>query len=81
MIIYIRKGKERKEIMYSKLVYKDGQCANTFRVFVFPSDKKGNIDLAAEHNEIITGRSAAASRCHQILKEFKDNGWEVEAMK
>ena len=81
MITYIRKGKERKELMLSRLEYKDGQCACTFRVLVFPSNKRGNIELTAEHNEIVAGKEAAVITYHRILKGFKDNGWEVEAMK
>ncbi len=80
MITYIRKGKERKEIVLSRLQYLYGQCSRTFRIMVLPFAKNGNADLAAEYNEIYS-KDAAAVAYHRILKEFKDNGWEVEAMK
>lgn len=80
MITYIRKGKERKELMISRLDYTDGQCVRTFRVMVFPCNKNGSADLAAEYNEILS-RDAAALAYHRILRKFKDDGWEVEAMK
>lgn len=80
MITYIRKGKERKELMISRLEYVDGRCAGAFRVMVFPFSKNGSADLAAEYNEIFS-RVAAVIAYHRILKKFKDDGWEVEAMK
>lgn len=81
MITYIRKGKERKELMISKLEYHGSPLEDTYQIIIFASDRKGNIQLTGEQEQTVKGKKEAYLTYYRALKKFKADGWEVECMR
>ena len=81
MIIYIRKGKERKELTLGKKLCDSGQVSGVYEIIVYPSSSKGFIQLNAEKREAIKGKKEAFLAYYRILNGYRKEGWEVEEIK
>ena len=78
MTTYLKKYCKRKEIVTGKADLAGDQAVSIYRTLVLPSDKKGHIQMDAEHTVFTNGIGSAMAKHREIVRMYIAEGWKYD---